>query len=241
MAADAPAFVMFGEQHLVTMTVLLVITVFVPLVVTKLASNRVVAFVAIGLSLLLLFLKIAEPIIRASTWEELREMLPLHLCDIGAILSCIMLINRSYRLYEITYFWALGGTVQALLTPDLTYGFPHSSFLFYFVTHGLIIVNVIYATVLFKYRPTLMSIWRAFVVTAGYAILIAPINLLLNTNYLYLCHKPASASILDFLGPWPWYLLSLIPVSFIIFFIYYLPFLTTDLITKRKPTVGLES
>lgn len=241
MAADAPAFVMFGEQHLVTMMVLLVVTVLIPLIVTKWGAERSIKYVAIGLSLLLLFLKIVEPIARASTWEQFREMLPLHLCDIGAILSCIMLINRNYRLYEITYFWALGGSVQALLTPDLTYGFPHSSFLFYFVTHGLIIVNVIYATVLFKYRPTLLSIWRTFIVTAGYAILIAPVNLLLDTNYLYLCHKPASASILDFLGPWPWYLLSLIPVSLIIFFIYYLPFVITDLITKHKLTVSYES
>ena len=32
-------------------------------------------------------------------------------------------------------------------------------------------------------------------------------NRLLGSNYMFTMHKPASASLLDILGPYPWYLL----------------------------------
>jgi uncharacterized membrane protein YwaF len=36
--------------------------------------------------------------------------------------------------------------------------------------------------------------------------------------------KPEGASLLNFLGPWPWYLLSLDVVMILTFYILYLPF-----------------
>ena len=46
----------------------------------------------------------------------------------------------------------------------------------------------------------------AIAVTAVWAVGIFLLNLLIDTNYGYLNGKPGSASILDLLGPWPWYL-----------------------------------
>ena len=112
--------------------------------------------------------------------------------------------------------------------------FPHIDFFYYFIGHGLIIIGVIYATVLFKYRPVLKSIWRAFVGLVFYAALVAPINWILGTNYMYLFGKPKVQSLYDYLGPLPWYLLSLIPVAFFFFFLYYSPFWVTDLVRKRR-------
>ena len=50
------------------------------------------------------------------------------------------------------------------------------------------------------------------------------INKLVNGNYMFLSHKPDSASLLDVLGPYPWYILSLegllIGLSLIVWLIF---------------------
>ena len=52
-----------------------------------------------------------------------------------------------------------------------------------------------------------------------YAVVVGIINAIAGWNYGYLCRKPAMPSLLDFLGPWPWYLLSLELVAFLTFLI----------------------
>jgi hypothetical integral membrane protein (TIGR02206 family) len=150
--------------------------------------------------------------------------LPLHLCDINAILCAIMLVTRSYRIYEVAYFWALGGSIPALLTPDLPYAFPHVTFLVFFFGHTLVIMSALYATFAYGFRPRLRSVGIALAATALYGALIAPLNFLLGTNYLYLRAKPASGSIMDYFGPWPWYVLALAGLAVVICFLCYAPF-----------------
>ena len=151
--------------------------------------------------------------------------LPLHLCRLGALLTGIMLITRNYYLFEITYFWGLGGAVQALLTPDIKEGFPHGVFLFFFIGHGLIFLGVVFATVNYKYKPTFKSMKKVFLLTNLYAIPLIPLNFVINSNYLFLRAKPAAVSILDFfLRPWPSYLIGMEVLMIILFAVYYLPF-----------------
>lgn len=44
--------------------------------------------------------------------------------------------------------------------------------------------------------------------TAAWAACVAAVNLVAGTNYGYLSAKPRSGSVLDLLGPWPWYVLA---------------------------------
>ncbi|MFQ5752493.1 MAG: TIGR02206 family membrane protein [bacterium] len=228
------AFDLFGKQHLLIIFIILALTIGIPYLVKKAHSERITRIVAFTLATILLLTKVGEPVYRIITGRSWLTLLPLHLCDIGGFLTCIMLINRNYFLYELNYFWALGGTVQAVLTPDLIAGYSNMDFLIYFTMHGLIIISAIYATVLFKLRPTLKSIWRTFLTTLLYTLVIIPVNLLLNANFLYIMHKPKNPSLLDCLGPWPWYELSLVFLCPMIFFFYYSPFWITDILRKSR-------
>jgi hypothetical integral membrane protein (TIGR02206 family) len=49
---------------------------------------------------------------------------------------------------------------------------------------------------------------RVFVATAAFAVLAGLGDLLTGGNYMFLREKPETASLLDLMGPWPWYILT---------------------------------
>jgi len=228
------SFTLFGKQHLCVLTLILSCMILLPILKRRGIAPGKIKIVAYILAGILLIIKIGEPIYRLSEGEAWQTQLPIQMCDIGAFLICIFLFKQKKLLFELSYFWALGGGIQAALTPDLKYGFPHTDFLFFFITHGLAMIYVIYAVVMFEYRPYLSSILRTFYATIIFALLITPVNLILDENYLFLRAKPEGQTLLSFLGPWPWYIVSLTAVSLIIFFVYYSPFLVQDLIKKNS-------
>ena len=201
----------------------------------KTNSEKVKTIFCYIVSALLLLQEISFNIwnIYVGRWS-IGHTLPFHLCGMAIILSPIMLLKKNYLLYEIIYFWGFGGAVQALITPNTSFGFPHYRFFQYFLSHGLIIIGCVYMTFIYGFRPRLKSIWKTFILTNIYLVFIAIFNLLVNGNYLFICQKPETPSLIDYLGPWPWYILGLEVVAIISFFIYYLPFLIKDIIIKYK-------
>lgn len=187
--------------------------------------NKIRIIMAILLILSEVFLQIWY--ITNGVWS-LQRSLPLHLCSMAIILGPVMLITRKYRLYEILYFWGIGGTTQAILTPDLWYGFPHFIFFQYFIAHSLIVFSCLWMTFIEGFRPTLTSVARAFLYTNLYAAFVLIVNILIGSNYLYILHKPDKPTILDFLQPWPWYLVQLEIIALMVCFLCYLPFMIAD-------------
>ena len=159
----------------------------------------------------------------------IQKMLPLHLCSVLVFLSAYMLITNSYPLYEFIYFLGIGGALQAVLTPDLgIYDYPHFRYFQTFTSHGSIITAAVFMTVVEGYRPQWRSFFRVAIGTNIYMLIVAVINTMIGSNYLYIAHKPETASLLDVLPNWPWYIIWMEIIGFIIFFILYLPFLVRD-------------
>ena len=163
-----------------------------------------------------------------------QTMLPLHICSILIWLAGFMLIFKIRPIYEFEYFIGIGGAMQALLTPDAgIYGFPHYRIFQTIISHGLLITSGIYMTTVEGFRPTWKSFWRVVIGVNIYAAVIFPINLLLGTDFLFINGKPATASILDFLPPWPYYLVYMELIGLAVFLLLYLPFIIRDMHAKN--------
>lgn len=151
--------------------------------------------------------------------------LPFELCSISLYMCVLMLFFRSKKIFQIVYFTGIAGALQALLTPALDYPFPHFRFIQFFIAHIAIILAVLYMVWVERAKPTWKSIGYAMLFLNVLLVVVGGINYITGGNYMFLAHKPETASLLDVLGPYPWYLLSLEAVAFGMFIVLYLPFL----------------
>jgi len=161
--------------------------------------------------------------------------LPLQLCSISLYCSLIMLLNKNYTIFEFTYLAGLGGAIQALVTPDLGhYTYPHFRTFQFFIAHGAIVLACVFMIFVEKYKPTLRSLWRAFVILNIISAVVGVMNWLTGGNYMFLARKPQGASLIDVLGPWPWYIISLEGVVVLSFFVFFSPFVVRNFYKRRK-------
>jgi hypothetical integral membrane protein (TIGR02206 family) len=99
--------------------------------------------------------------------------------------------------------------VQALISPVLRGpDFPHYQFLGFWAIHLLVVWAAIYLTWGRRMRPNWRSYRIVAAVTVAWVAVTFTFNSIAGTNYGFLNRKPANATLLDVLGPWPWYLLS---------------------------------
>jgi hypothetical integral membrane protein (TIGR02206 family) len=147
-----------------------------------------------------------QPYVLANhTWSAAFS-LPVQLCDVGGFVAAAALVWRQALLVEIAYFWGLGGTVQALLTPDLRDHFPSFPYLQFYATHDLVVLAALFLVIGLGLQPRTGAVRRIFLLTLVFAAVIGLIDLVTGGNYLYLRQVPAQGSLLSVMGPWPWYI-----------------------------------
>ena len=228
-------FELFGAAHIVVLSLFAGLVLFLPYLKSR--NNKklnrrfriIVAFVLIIDELLYHGWNIY-----IQEWT-LQKMLPLHLCSVFVWLSAIMLLTKSFRIYEFAFFLGIGGALQVMLTPDIgDYNFPHFRFFQVFLSHGLIITSALYMTIVEGLRPTARSLIRVILWFNVYVVFVFIVNLFLGSNYLYIMHKPETASLLDAMGPWPVYIFVAEGAAFLTFILLYAPFWLGDIRRGKK-------
>jgi hypothetical integral membrane protein (TIGR02206 family) len=134
--------------------------------------------------------------------------LPLQLTDAVSAASIIALVTRRPLAVELTYFWALSASLQALLTPDLGQSFPSVYYFTYFGYHAGAVTAAMMLVFGLGLYPRPRAALRAFACTLAWAGIAAIGDLLTGGNYMYLRSKPVHNSLLNLMGPWPWYIVS---------------------------------
>jgi hypothetical integral membrane protein (TIGR02206 family) len=206
----APQFVAFGLSHRVVLAVLVMVAAALVVLGRRYRGTRTerwgsrtlaLAFGGFLLPVELYWLLLGDGAMKYS--------LPLQLCDLAAIAAVWALWSHSSTAFALTYFWGLTLTSQAFVSPELTApDFPSLQFLSFFGIHSLVLWAAIYLTWGVGLRPDWRSYRMAVLATVGWGVVMFVFNELADTNYGFLNTKPVVRSMLDVLGPWPWYLLS---------------------------------
>ena len=218
-------FEFFGTAHIVTLLIacaLFAVVFYLPKITTPTSRK----WIRYTLATILLLNELAY-----HTWHivygqwTIQKMLPFHLCAIMVWFSAYMLFTRNGKIAEFIYFLGLAGATQALITPDVgIYGFPHFRYFQTFIAHTLIIVAGLYMMVVEGVHPTWASVKRVFLWTNLYAAFVFILNQIIGSNYLFIAHKPETPSLIDVLGPWPWYILPLELIAIVLLLLLYLPY-----------------
>lgn len=202
-------FEMYSVSHFVIIAILLIVVIAIFLYREKMKTKKWRGIeIGAAISLILMETTYHSWMLVNGSWN-VSHAIPLELCSISLILTVLLLLTKKKVIYEILLFTALLGASQAIFTPLLNYDFPHFRFFHFFYTHLMSIWVPLYFTWVKGYRPTIWSVVKLFIFLNVLMPIIMFINHLVGGNYMFLSHKPESASLLDVLGPYPRYILSL--------------------------------
>lgn len=220
-------FQLFGATHLTTLAIIASSCLGLAWLCRRSAlSPRHKTLLRYSLAALLLGTHIAWDSwqIAVGIWD-IRWSLPLQLCQLTQFLCVPMLLLRSQRLFAFLYFWGFAGATQAILTPNLSQqSFPHIVFLAFFIAHGGVLLALTYMLAAENYRPSWRSLGQTWLLTNALLPLVGLFNWLVGGNYWFLAAPPPTPTLIDYLGPWPWYLLGLQGIALGLFVLLLLPF-----------------
>jgi hypothetical integral membrane protein (TIGR02206 family) len=237
--ASENLFSPFGVAHLTVIFLTVALPFVLALIVRRTKSRFLERSIAFSISALLLINYVAYLIVArrfgVTSWQK---ALPMQLCDWAMVVIIVALWTGNRRWLEIAYFWGIGGTLQALVTPNLAFGFPDLRFISFFVAHSGIIIGIVFLMLIYGFRPRAIGILRTFAWTEFYFVVAFTLDLLTGENYGFLLHKPEAASLLNLLSDWrPLYLLQFHGLAFLFFCALYAPFAIVDLVRKRQTPV----
>src|SRR2546423_11786849 len=232
----APEFHAWGPSHFRFIFLTIVLPFVLALLVHRPKSPRLERSIRVTISALLLINYAAYVVVaRNFGVDRWYKLMPLQLCDWAMIVIIGALWTGNRRWLEVAYFWGIGGTLQAIITPNLRFGFPDLRFISFFVAHSGIIIGIVFLMLIYGFRPRAIGVVRTFLWTELYFVVAFTVDLITGENYGFLLHKPEAASLLNFLSDSrPIYLLEFHALAFLFFAALYAPFAIVDLARKLQ-------
>ncbi len=233
MLLQGQPFSSFSMSHLLAM---MVCALFGYLVIKK-GMNLKTEEEKTRLGLLVSLIPLAAVFYRAfACWQEghfsIQENLPLHICRVSSLILPFVMLNKNRTAMGILFFWTMGGTLQANITPEIEYNFPHWDYFCYWGLHAILMVCALYLVFVYDLWVGWRDYMNAVLASFAFVVAIYLINILIGSNYGYVVSKPNASTLLDYFGPWPIYVGVVLLLMFVVYFLVLLPFLIMDRIKK---------
>ena len=212
----------FSPLHLKILASMVLLWFMIPFLGLKMEQDKAQK-TAYFLAFLTIFLELYLYIYREMTGIfDPHSNIPIHLCSFAEFTAAFALWKKNQRAFELAFFWGFAASIQALITPDISsHAIFDIEFNIFFISHGLIILNVIWLLNVDKMKIRSSSLKETFFITNLLLLPIGLIDWLTNSNYMYLRAKPPVNN--PFLiGDWPYYILGFEFLAFTFFYILFL-------------------
>jgi len=222
--ASEVSFAMFSLEHVLMIVILVCATFSLYFFRLKLNRDWLRKWEwLVAASLILFELSYQMWMVVMGKWD-ISHALPLELSNFSIILVVVLLITRKQLVFEMVFLAGIGGALQAMITPVLSYGFPHFVFWHFFYTHMMVIWVAFYFLWCRGFSFTIVSVMKAMLFLNLMLPLIYFVNQSVDGNYWFIMVKPTGGSLLDFFGPYPWYILGMELAAFLFFLLLWLIF-----------------
>ncbi len=180
-----------------------------------------------GFGSILILVVLMDPVLcfmRWGTGDEGWKMfwnssLPLYLCDVTSIVTAIALFSKNHRYAEIAYLWGLAGTTQGLITPTLFHDWDTMEYYNFFLQHSGVPIAAITLVWGMRIVPRKGAFKRIVVWSWAYMLVTKSINHIIDENYGFLNRKPEFDTLFNYMGDYPYYLITLQVMAFAVYYV----------------------
>lgn len=216
-------FRIFSIQHIIPIFIVIFLSILI--YYSRKKIKKIIYFIEFLIILLIFLLYILYYIwVNIHNIFHYKEDLPLELCNLMFLMIIPLFITKNKYIFEFSYFIGIGGSLYAIITPTLYYGFPHFIYFFFFISHILIIISPIIMIFVHDFKICFFSLIRSIIFFNIIGIIIFIIDIIIDANYMFLREKPQGITLFNIMGDWPVYLIISEILAIITSFVLYIPF-----------------
>ncbi len=221
-------FSLSSYSHFVITLLCIGMIIFLPrLFINKSSPSKNILIISI---ITLILINQGMDLYREGYMQEWKLGLPLHLCDFSSASIIIYFFTKKREFFLFAFFAGISGAGMAILTPDVTYNFPHIDYIRHMIGHSMILLGVSYAMIIDNQRPQLGDVHKVLFVLSIFLFLMYPINYLLGSpaNYWYVIEKPPGLNVTGFMRDAPFHMIDIYILAVIVCYSIYLPYFIKD-------------